>query len=101
MAPRVLGICGERLFIFLGIWRSTDNYFRGAGEHAHSFVDLGSPVKKQKEKINKEKNSILFDFFFKFLLLFFCIFFLKSADQIYTYMMKLKLNKCIGAKSFA
>ena len=33
---------------------STVNYFRGAGEQAHSFGDLGSLAKKQKKKI-KEK----------------------------------------------
>ena len=40
--------------------RSTGNYFRGAGEQAHSFGDLGSLAKKQKK--NKGKASILFDF---------------------------------------
>ena len=44
----------------------TGNYFRGAGEQAHSFGDLGSPAKKQKK--NNGKASILFDFL-KFLLL--------------------------------
>ena len=56
--PGVLGIWGESLFIFMDL-RSTGNYFRGAGEQAHSFGDLGSPAKKQK---NKGKASILFDF---------------------------------------
>ena len=56
--PGVLGIWGEWLFIFRDL-RSTGNYFRGAGEQAHSFGDLGSPAKKQK---NKGKASILFDF---------------------------------------
>ena len=51
--PGVLGIWGEWLFIFRDLG-STGNYFRGAGEQAHSFGDLGSPVKKQKKKI-KEK----------------------------------------------
>ena len=55
----VLGIWGEWLFIFRDLG-STDNYFRGAGEQAHSFGDLGSPAKKQK---NKGKAFILFDFF--------------------------------------
>ena len=45
----VLGIWGEWLFIFRDL-RSTGNYFSGAGEHAHSFGDLGSPAKKQKKK---------------------------------------------------
>ena len=62
--PGVLGIWGEWLFIFRDLG-STGNYFRGDGEQAHSFRDLGSPAKKQK---NKGKASILFDFF-KFLLL--------------------------------
>ena len=58
--PWVLGIWGEMLFIFRDLW-STGNYFRGAGEQAHIFVDLGSPAKKQE---NKQKNdSNLFDFF--------------------------------------
>ena len=38
--PGVLGIFGEWLFIFRDLG-STGNYFRGAGEQAHSFVDLG------------------------------------------------------------
>ena len=54
----VLGIWVEWLFIFSDLG-SIGNYFRGAGEHAHSFGDLGSPAKKQK---NKRKASILFDF---------------------------------------
>ena len=39
----VLGIWGERLFIFreLGI---TGNYCQGFGEQAHSFGDVGSPA---------------------------------------------------------
>ena len=50
--PGVLGIWGEMLFIFRDLW-STGNYFRGAGEQAHIFVDLGSPAKKQKNKQKK------------------------------------------------
>ena len=46
--PGVLGIWGEWLFIFRDLG-STGNYFRGAGEQAHSFGDLGSPAKKQKK----------------------------------------------------
>ena len=55
--PGVLGIWGEWLFIFryLGI---TGNYFRRAGEQAHSFGDLGSPAEKQK-KIKKNKGKLL------------------------------------------
>ena len=45
--PGVLGILGEWLFIFRDLG-STGYYFRGAGEQAHSFGDLGSPAKKQK-----------------------------------------------------
>ena len=56
--PGVLGIWGEWLFIFRDLG-STSNYFRGAGEQAHSLGDLGSPAKKQKKK---GKASILFDF---------------------------------------
>ena len=56
---------GDGLFIFRELW-STDYYFRGAGEQAHSFEDLGSPTKKQKKKIKKshlkEKASFLFIF---------------------------------------
>ena len=43
--PGVLGIWGERLFIFRELG-STANYFRGAGEQAHTFGDLGSTAKK-------------------------------------------------------
>ena len=50
--PGVLGIWGEWLFIFRDLG-STGNYFRGAGETAHSFEDIGSPAKKQN--IIKEK----------------------------------------------
>ena len=63
--PGVWGIWGEWLFIFRDLG-STGNYFRGSGEQAHSFGDLGSPAKKQKK--NKGKASILFDIL-KFLLL--------------------------------
>ena len=56
--PGVLGLWGEWLFIFRDLG-STGNYFRGAGEQAQSFGNLGSPAKKQK---NKGKASILFDF---------------------------------------
>ena len=47
--PGVLGIWGEWLFIFRDLG-SPGNYFRGSGEQAHSFGDLGSPAKKQKIK---------------------------------------------------
>ena len=57
--PGVLGIWGEWLFIFRDLG-STGNYFRESGEQAHSFGDLGSPAEKQKK--NKGKASILFDF---------------------------------------
>ena len=40
----VLGIWGEGLFIFRELG-STANYFRGAGEQAHTFGDLGSTAK--------------------------------------------------------
>ena len=43
--PGVLGIWGEGLFIFRELG-STVNYFRGAGEQAHSFGELGSTAKK-------------------------------------------------------
>ena len=45
VAPWVLGIWGEWLFLFRELG-STGNYFRGSGEQAHSFGDLGSSVKK-------------------------------------------------------
>ena len=41
----VLRIWGERLFHFRELG-SLGNYFRAAGEQAHSFGDLGSPVHK-------------------------------------------------------
>ena len=50
--PGVFGIWGEWLFIFRDLG-STGNYFRGAGEQAHSFGDLGSPAIKQKNKIKE------------------------------------------------
>ena len=53
--PGVLGIWGEWLFIFRDLG-STGNYFRGAGEQAYSFGDLGSPAKKQKKIKIKEKS---------------------------------------------
>ena len=43
--PEVLGIWGERLFIYRELW-GIGNYFQGSGEQAHSFGDLGSPAKK-------------------------------------------------------
>ena len=43
--PGVLGIWGEGLFIFRELG-STANYFRGAGEQAHTLGDLGSTAKK-------------------------------------------------------
>ena len=43
--PGVWGIWGERLFIFRELG-STAYYFRGAGEQAHTFGDLGSTAKK-------------------------------------------------------
>ena len=46
--PGVLGIWGEGLFIFRELG-STANYFRGAGEQAHTFGDLGSTAKKLKK----------------------------------------------------
>ena len=43
--PAVWGSWGEERFIFKEL-ESTANYFRGAGEQAHTFGDLGSTVKK-------------------------------------------------------
>ena len=54
--PGVLGIWGEGLFIFRELG-STANYFRGAGEQAHTFVDLRSTAKKVK-KINMRLHFI-------------------------------------------
>ena len=59
--PGVLGILGEWTFFFRELG-STGNYLRGAREQAHNFGDLGSLVKKQK---NKEKPP-------------FCLIFLKN-----------------------
>ena len=48
VAPQgFLGSWGEGLFIFRELG-STANYFRGAGEQAHNFGDLGSTAKKKK-----------------------------------------------------
>ena len=44
----VLGICGEWLFIFRELG-STGYYFRGDGEQAHNFGDIGSLAKKEKK----------------------------------------------------
>ena len=44
-APVVLGIWGEGLIIFRELG-CTAYYFRGAGEQAHTFGDLGSTTKK-------------------------------------------------------
>ena len=43
------GFEGAGLFIFRELG-STGNYFRGAGEEAHTFGDLGSTAKKTEEK---------------------------------------------------
>ena len=57
--PGVLGISGEWSFIFRELG-STGNYLKGAREQAHNFGDLGSLVKKQK---NKEKPPFCLIFF--------------------------------------
>ena len=57
--PGVLGIWGEWLFIFRDLG-STGYYFRGAGEQAHSFRDLGSPAKKQKKIKEKPPFCLIF-----------------------------------------
>ena len=57
--PGVLGIWGEWLFISRGLG-STGNYFRGAGEQAHSFGDLGSTAKKQKKIKEKPPFCLIF-----------------------------------------
>ena len=63
MAPRGFGDLGRMAIYFFRDLRSTVNFFRGAGEQAHSFGDIVSPAKKQREKkVNKEKASILFGF---------------------------------------
>ena len=49
-APGVLGILGGGLFIFRKLG-STANYFRGAGEQAHIFGNLGSTAKRVKKNI--------------------------------------------------
>ena len=46
-SPGVWGTWGEGLFIFRELG-STANYFRGVGEQAHPFWDLGSTAKKLK-----------------------------------------------------
>ena len=46
--PGVLVILGEGLFIFRELG-STANYFRGAGEQAHTFGVLESTTKKEKK----------------------------------------------------
>ena len=57
--PGVLGIWGKGLFIFRELG-STANYFRGAGEQAHTF---GNILREhcQKVKKNKYQASILSD----------------------------------------
>ena len=65
-SPGVLGIWGERLFIFRELG-STGNYFQEFGEQAHSFWDLGSPEKVMKKIRLKGKAFISFDFFKKIL----------------------------------
>ena len=45
IGPMGFGDLGEWLFIFRELG-STGNYFQGFGQQAHSFGDLGSPVKK-------------------------------------------------------
>ena len=57
--PGVLGIWGEWLFIFRDLG-STGNYFRGSGEQAHSFGDLGSPAKKEKKIKEKPPFCLIF-----------------------------------------
>ena len=57
--PGVWGIWGEWPFIFRDLG-STCDYFRGAGEQAHSFEDLGSPTKKQKEIKEKPPFCLIF-----------------------------------------
>ena len=60
--PGFFGIWGEWLFLFKELG-STGNYFRGSGEKAYSFVDLGSPAKKFFLNLTlMEKPPFLFDF---------------------------------------
>ena len=47
LAPGVLGIWGEGLFIFMELG-SIGKYLQGAGEQARGFRDLGSPAKSKK-----------------------------------------------------
>ena len=42
------GGLGENSYFFFRQLGSTGNYFRGSGEQAHSFGDLVSTAKKQK-----------------------------------------------------
>ena len=67
--PGLLAIWGEGLFIFREL-RSTGKHFRGAGEQAHSFGDLGSPTKKKKINLKnltiKENLHIVYIFKKKF-----------------------------------
>ena len=51
--PQGFGGSVENGYLFSGS-TGTCNYFRGAGEQAHSFGDSGSPAKKVKKYI-KEK----------------------------------------------
>ena len=65
MGPRGLGILGEGLYIIRELG-STCYYFKGEGEQAHSFVDVGLPCQKVNNKLKKShlkgKVSIMFDF---------------------------------------
>ena len=65
-APRGFGDLGRTAIYFRELG-STGNYFHGSGEQAHSFGDLGNPVKKQKINLKshlKGKAFVLFIFFF-------------------------------------
>ena len=55
--PGVWGIWGEWLFMFRDLG-STGNYFKGAGEQAQSFWDLGSPAKKLKKKLRERLHFV-------------------------------------------
>ena len=58
------GIWEEGLFIFREL-ASTVNYFREAGERAHSLGDFRRPTKKEK-KVNLKNLTLKFFFFLNF-----------------------------------
>ena len=67
MGPhRGFGDLGRMAIYFQGAGGGTGNYFRGAGEQAHNFRDIGSLAKKQKKNKEKHPFCLIFKNFFCF-----------------------------------